>query len=545
MRVNCLGSSSTPFEFFIENEGVLGGEFADSSIASPGIFDYDEENDVISAINDLPEVIQKEVNLWLDSHSRQGCLEPKELARLIKKIQLVPSMEVRRALLRSPFFQLRTTKDPAQLSREAVYLEFLVTESSALEEQKIEFLYFWAAIMHSEHADLFSAILDRFTPLQMMEFVNKLIPIMSEKEIGQFAIVFGSQIRTENEANFQEFIHLISSFYPKARKAVLDGMKWHADKVMTVQEFSSLCFSITPLSEQVLELFDEIGKINANEMALVIAAKQKEGKAHRQSIFVIEDLSAFCQALQRLAMNPTESKMICFQYVTRASHHSSFGEVIIDKSSEIPHLKIFMYDPAYPEYGFDQVVSELETMSSNDLKVTLIAPKKQERLQKGRGCSYFSLEGAFMLSNQREFENLYHRIEPSSSENFQMIKIHVPVRLKRSSHYLMNKDWDDKLWALGLYSSILNHPENSRKIVNHKGHTANQSVIKYLEEVSPGTIHNKRIDHKREGYQQDVREFMAQKEIVCFDGLLHAIRPFTQEGFYAYAEKLMNEAISA
>ncbi|HAB98951.1 MAG TPA: hypothetical protein DCE71_03930, partial [Parachlamydiales bacterium] len=240
---------------------MLGGEFADSSIASPGIFDYDAEHDVISAINDLPEVIQKEVNLWLDSHSRQGGLEPKDLARLIKIIQLVPSREVRRALLRSPFFQLRTTKDPAQLSREAVYLEFLVTESSALEEQKIEFLYFWAAIMHSEHADLFSAILDRFTPFQMMEFVNKLIPIMSEKEIGQFAIIFGSQIRTENEANFQEFIHLISSFYPKARKAVLDGMKWHADKVMTVQEFSSLCFSITPLSEQVLELFDEIGKI--------------------------------------------------------------------------------------------------------------------------------------------------------------------------------------------------------------------------------------------------------------------------------------------
>ncbi len=543
MSADCFDSLLSLGQYFRANEGIFGSEIANSPLYRVRRFDYRKENDVLSTIQDLDEPVQTEVNRWLRIDGRHGDLEPKELVRLIKTLENVADEDLRKALLRSPFFQIGMIKDPVQWSREAVYLEFLITQNDIPEEYLIEFLDFWKGVMQSEHADMFSSILDRCTPHQMMELSRRLASIMSEKEIGQFTIILASHIRLEQAADFQEFIDLISFFPSKTRRAVLEAMQRYTGNVMTVKEFSSFCFSIEPLSEQVSHLFDELGKINAKEMALVIAAKQKDGKAHRQSIFVIEDLMAFYKVVHDLAVSPTEKSQICFQYVTRINGHSCFGEVTIDKSREIPHLKIFLYDPSSPESGFDQEFDALKEMDSQDVKVTLIAPKSEEKLQRGIGCSYFSLDGAFMLSNQRQFENLYPKMEPCSSEDFRILEIDIPTRLKRGSHHLHEISADDELFALGLNSSILNHPENSRKIVNHKGNTAAESVQKYLKKMSCRSIHNKRIDHKREAYQQDVKEYIRQNGIMNEVELSKAIRPFTQEGFYAYAKKLKNEAV--
>ncbi|HAB98446.1 MAG TPA: hypothetical protein DCE71_01325 [Parachlamydiales bacterium] len=289
--------------------------------------------------------------------------------------------------------------------------------------------------------------------------------------------------------------------------------------------------------KEIINTFNDLGNIDAREMALVIAAKQKNDKPHRQSIFVIQKLTAFFKTVKELAISPTKSREICFQFVTRVFGHSVFGEVSIDKSHETTHLKIFIYDPVSPWLTglTSRAIYKLSSKIPERLKITLLLPKAEEILQKGHGCSYFSLDGAFMLSSKKGSTHIYSSIPTSSNQSFEIVNIDVPVQLKRGCQF-----FHDECDVVGISSSILNHPENSREIVNLRGHTATESVTKYLKKISPGKIHNLRVEHKRETYQKKVKKFLRQNKITLNADLLRAISPFSQQGFYEYAKSLMN-----
>lgn len=158
-------------------------------------------------------------------------------------------------------------------------------------------------------------------------------------------------------------------------------------------------------------------------------------------------------------------------------------------------------------------------------------------LQKGEGCTYFSIDGARMLATppDRDYApNLMEYMKKNGKKNenvFEEKNIKyiqsdsLPTRFIRGSHII--DDWKgERIYIKGLNSTVFNSPEKNT-IVNKKGETAETSIRKNLDTQdtpsvssvsNPSTpnkkIFNRRMESKMRKHKESVMNFIQDKDVL-------------------------------
>jgi hypothetical protein len=288
--------------------------------------------------------------------------------------------------------------------------------------------------------------------------------------------------------------------------------------------------------------FDRLGLINGDDIAMVLAAKINEknssariqGKTSSNSIFVIklEDRDRLIEQIEKLITLNTNEASIKFQIIYYESTHTVFGEFQIDKTTIPPTVRYLHCDPWPPITNCKEIITPKfrEIIST---KANIEIYDSNAKLQKGKGCSYFSIDGARMLatSPDRDYAcNVMEHIKTNGIErkglflenNIKYIQSDtLPTRFIRGSHII--EDWNvGNVHIKGLDTTVFNTSEKST-IVNKKGETAEKSINRNIEykdqrsksnpEVMESKRFNKRAEHKMVKCKESVLDFMKDKDI--------------------------------
>lgn len=292
------------------------------------------------------------------------------------------------------------------------------------------------------------------------------------------------------------------------------------------------------------------GKNCEEEVALILAAYDRAEK--KRQIFFINAASdgKFIDCVAKLMFESTQNNIHQFQVVFNESDssHYVFAEIVIDKRQAKPDLKIFFCDPALTYTSYDQLIhSYFLNQWQNDANVEVYLPY-QELLQKGAGCTYFSIDGCLKLSNQDKYENSYtymkkNNVHQNSTDfyNFTLFSSKLPVRLKQTSQVVVDQSQllflglgmrtrTESYDLKGLQSSVIDNPEEANKIVNKKGETAAQAVGKHIQEKEGNKL-NTRIDYLEKKYKEKVSHLL---DVITHGELQKLIDKHTIKGLEAY-----------
>ncbi len=266
------------------------------------------------------------------------------------------------------------------------------------------------------------------------------------------------------------------------------------------------------------EKFNRLGSIELAEIALVIAAKGVT------SVYVIPEIRDLIQFINRLVENPTKNSIHRFQFVRRAGGHSFFGEVTIDKSNPQPRIKMFVCDPLG---SHDVLLYGIANALSKDALSEFFVPKSEEKLQKGLGCSYFSLDGAFMLRNQEKYEDIYKLSEPAMPLTRKVHYISLPIRMKRACQYY------------DAIKPIIDSPQSV--VVNKKGQLASESIKNDLKESvnmeNETRILNMRVERKMKTYGRKVQRYLESNNITAKSQVEEIVRKHSIPGIQEYCDR--------
>ena len=229
--------------------------------------------------------------------------------------------------------------------------------------------------------------------------------------------------------------------------------------------------------------------LELNDIAFVLAAKKAD------SVYVIKNIEALGEFVDFLCKNPTKEAFYRFQFITRCHGHSQFGEVIIDKSQAQPSVKIFWCDPIVNLDESNIPQSSFKSIQS----IHWFVPKEEGVLQRsGKGCSYFSLDGALMLRHQDQYEDIYQNPDKFGEfKNGCVYGVSLPVRMKRVSQD----------------QSMIIEIEASHQVVNKRYETAfasmsrSHDLVKGVNAKGESRTFNYRIDRKRKKYGTRVEIF--------------------------------------
>ncbi|MBA2651144.1 MAG: hypothetical protein H0U73_02565 [Tatlockia sp.] len=275
--------------------------------------------------------------------------------------------------------------------------------------------------------------------------------------------------------------------------------------------------------------FEKLGRIDSDDTALILAAKMSK-KARNNSIFVIteENIKELTAQIKKLIINDTNQDLIRFQIIHFSESHAIFGEFEIDKRSTPSTLRYLHCDPLPPMTKFTDIItstfreeiSPIANIEIYDSDVTL---------QKGLGCSYFSIDGAMMLAtppNHTYCPNVIEYIKKYGEEknnafeekNIRYIQsASLPPRLIRGLQYI-DDGTGNANYIRGLNSLIFNAAEKNT-IINKDGDTAESAIRKDLKtgpsKINPNEMRtfNIRAERKMQNYGDSVRDFIQDKNI--------------------------------
>ncbi|WED42096.1 hypothetical protein [Legionella cardiaca] len=281
--------------------------------------------------------------------------------------------------------------------------------------------------------------------------------------------------------------------------------------------------------ERIDYLFTQLGLIESEDMALILAAKMSK-KPYPNSIFVIkkgDNLGIIADQIKKILESETSEDIIKFQVIYYQGH-GCFGEFEIDKTNNPPTVRYAHIDP------FPQLI-KYNVLITNDF-VRKISPlanieilESDLMMQKGASCTFFSVDGAMTLSTPSERDYVSSVMEhmnkhgkelphPFKEENVKYKRSPtLPTRLTRGLHYI-----DDDLPFRGLNSLIFNSPEKAT-IVNKKGETAEKAIRNDIQQ-HPSTSNsnitrdwNMRIERKMKQLGQAVHDFIIEQNINVLD----------------------------
>lgn len=156
--------------------------------------------------------------------------------------------------------------------------------------------------------------------------------------------------------------------------------------------------TIMKAKDDIYHKFDQLGKIDSDDTALILAAKMSK-KARKNSIFVItdENIKDLTEQIKHLIINNTNQDLIKFQIIHFPKTHAIFGEFEIDKRSNPPTVRYLHCDPLPPTTRFTNIITSTFRKEISPIANIEIYDSDMT-LQKGLGCSYFSIDGAMMLA---------------------------------------------------------------------------------------------------------------------------------------------------
>lgn len=279
--------------------------------------------------------------------------------------------------------------------------------------------------------------------------------------------------------------------------------------------------------------FSHLGLINSEDIALILAAKMAKkshtGKSRKNSIFVItdNDITTLVKEIKSLIENDTPKNIIKFQIIHFDRNHGIFGEFVIDKTSIPPTVKYAHCDPAPPKTKYNDIITsdfrkQISPLANIEIYDSYVF------MQKGTGCSYFSIDGAMMLATPPDRDYVVNVIEymkkhgkNDDNESFEEKNVKyirsssLPTRFIRGLQYIVDEGQNK-----GLNTLVFFNPEEKNTVVNVKGETAEVSIRKDLQErpairnPSERVTLNIKAESKMKGYGETVNNFIKNKNII-------------------------------
>lgn len=284
--------------------------------------------------------------------------------------------------------------------------------------------------------------------------------------------------------------------------------------------------------ERIDHLFTQLGLIQGEDMALILAAKMSK-KTYQNSVFVIkkeDQLTSLIEQIKKILENDTSEAIIRFR-IAYYGGHGCFGEFEIDKTTNPPTVRYAHIDP------FPQLI-KYNVLITNDF-VSEISPlahieigESDLMMQKGASCTYFSLDGGMLLAtpgrdyvpNVMEHMKKYGKKmeHPFKENHISYVRCPtLPARMMMGLHYI-DDDTTIQPQRRGLNSLIFNSQEKNT-IVNKKRETAETAVRKDLQShfsTSNQTVTrtwNLRIERKMKQYGKAVHDFIRENNINVLD----------------------------
>lgn len=339
---------------------------------------------------------------------------------------------------------------------------------------------------------------------RMKQFIHSLRPIDREKLLSNYRDKF---------ADDEDIIKIITE--------INNGMTKY-------EKYRNLAHgSVEALKElEIMEHFNEFGKVGFQEIALILEAKRKSAS----STFIInrDRIPVLIDSILKILTSPTREQHYKWQVYFYQEHHSSYGEICIDKSCNPPKLKILSIDPALgveiTRYFIGPHLKELSKVAN----VTLYS--SNDLIQKsGFGCTFFAAEGTSLLANQQQYGDIYEFMEKHGQAEtvcgIKHIKSPVHPRLKRSSHVFDN-----------LKSTVIDVPEFAILEVNKHKDTAAHSILRDIKPVED-KIHNGRLDRKRKNYAEKVGKLFDSKQVKTQGDLAAIIAKRDASALQQFCEK--------
>jgi len=280
--------------------------------------------------------------------------------------------------------------------------------------------------------------------------------------------------------------------------------------------------------EKINQKFEKFGQIGDKDIPLILAAKM-EDKTNKNSIFSItnDDIPSLIEQIKHLIQNDTNENIIKFQIIHFPETHAIFGEFTIDKTTVPTTIKYLHCDSLPPRTKFDEIITrdfrkEISPLANIEIYDSDV------QIQKGLGCSYFSIDGAMMLATPPGKDYVVNVVEymkthgeekkqPFEEKNIKYIQSSsLPTRFIRGSQIIKTPD-ESQIKGLDLL--VFNSAEK-HTVVNKKGETSEKSIQSDLKErpsrFDPNAMvtHNVRLERKMKNYQESVMNFIKDKDIL-------------------------------
>lgn len=285
---------------------------------------------------------------------------------------------------------------------------------------------------------------------------------------------------------------------------------------------------ITYIKNEISKKFVKLGLIYFEELVLILAAKMSK-KNRENTIFIItdDDIPELIKQI-KLILTQETTDIIKFQIIHYRDSHTVFGEFEINKSSQIPLVKYTHCDPAPPLTSFKEIITKKFKATISPLAKIEIYDSDVS-IQKGLGCTYFSVDGAMMLATppDRDYTvNLTRFIKEHGKEEkikylekdkniIYILSSILPARFIRGMHF-----YDDELVGQTLFrglSSFIFNTNEKNTVVNKNGETAEKSIQKDIEiiikENKPDKKLNQRVIRKMKQFGEEVKKYLENKDI--------------------------------
>jgi hypothetical protein len=289
--------------------------------------------------------------------------------------------------------------------------------------------------------------------------------------------------------------------------------------------------------DKIVDKFSSFGRLSEQEVALCFCVKDLTRKKRNEEFngfaFYKDELKILNEHVKKMI---EENESFEFQAAIKigggmneATGHWMFGSFRYDSGTK--ELKIILCDPLYPEkfeeHNMDFLqrngffINDLNKNGSTTLYIS------EDRLQRREtGCSYFAMDGCFMLSNQSVFEDAYQYMhEHSSKQVGNVFYGKLPPRLIRNMQSLNS---DPRI------SDIEKDEKLRASVVNRKGEDFSTSLNKYVR-PGPGSSSdfpyyiNARLDAKRTSLKKKVEEYL--RTLQTENQLRQSISAHRIEGF--------------
>ncbi len=358
----------------------------------------------------------------------------------------------------------------------------------------------------------------------------------SSKNVAIILWVSKNTIAEYANKDFEEFLEIVETQFPNKSTEI--------DEVLNIVK-----------KDRIIRKFNKLGDIGVNEMALILAAKMSKKETKKNTIFILDhDLNLLPIKIKSLIENQTEEKLIKFQIIYHNGIHACCGEFLIDKTGEVPVVNYLHLD-SLPEITPFYTIITLNFVKQISPLAKIKVSESQVKLQKGKGCTYMSIEAARMLTTvpERDYAvNLMEYMKQKGQKKEVPLNIFksfsdqidysttktLPARFLRSMQY--TKDEEDKSNPSVVHKSLESFIFNTNEketIVNKKGETAEASIKKDLL-VNKGlmTTLNLRTERKMKQYKEEVKEFISEKNILEPE-FINQINQFKAEGFKSFCDE--------